>query len=253
MLVDAIKLAGDEELKKTIINSLGYKKPSIPVGLKYIFIFLCVLTGAMTLWNYIGPENGYSNYHHNLINLFRIKNASTQEQQQALTTQPVKHNSKEAFKDSVPAEESQPASEELTQSISDSSEGNSSPENIIVKKDQLLISHIIRAVNVDVEKSSSSEGINVSEKLNPEGGLPDDIASPVEYIAEFWVSPVNYKGYRLIKNKIILFGIDEPDEVGLFTKDGKLWLKYKHDFFILNETDNFESFIQTAESPLVKR
>ena len=63
------------------------------------------------------------------------------------------------------------------------------------------------------------------------------------------MSPVNYRGYKLINEKIILFGIEEPDAVQLFSKEEKLWMKYGQTFYCLEHSDNFESFVPTSEIP----
>ncbi len=58
---------------------------------------------------------------------------------------------------------------------------------------------------------------------------------------EFWRSPLNYTGYRLNTNSLVLFGFYEYTTIKLrYTKDGFLELKYKNNTFMLNCTDDFK-------------
>ena len=60
---------------------------------------------------------------------------------------------------------------------------------------------------------------------------------------------MNYKGYKLINDKLILFGIEEPDAVKLYSKENKLWMKYGQDFYFLEPSEDFGSLIKTNEIP----
>ena len=57
-------------------------------------------------------------------------------------------------------------------------------------------------------------------------------------------------GERL-NNRLILFGIEEPDAVRLFSKNGKLWMKYGQDFYFLEPSETFGSLIKSTEIPFV--
>jgi hypothetical protein len=59
-------------------------------------------------------------------------------------------------------------------------------------------------------------------------------------LVEFWKSPVNYRGFKMLKNRLIVYGIDHESNIGLFLYKGKLFLKTVDHFYKLYPTDQFE-------------
>lgn len=59
-------------------------------------------------------------------------------------------------------------------------------------------------------------------------------------LVEFWKSPVNYRGFKMLKNRLIVYGIDHKTPIGLFLNKGKLFLKADTHFYKLYPTDQFE-------------
>lgn len=62
------------------------------------------------------------------------------------------------------------------------------------------------------------------------------------YILEFWESPVNYKGYKVLKKKIVLFGLSPSGHYTLTKEDDKLLLKTKTATYLLRIHDDFLPF-----------
>jgi hypothetical protein len=62
------------------------------------------------------------------------------------------------------------------------------------------------------------------------------------YILEFWESPVNYKGYKVLKKKIILFGLSPSGHYALTKEDDKMLLKTKSATYLLRIHDDFLPF-----------
>jgi hypothetical protein len=57
---------------------------------------------------------------------------------------------------------------------------------------------------------------------------------------EFWVSPVNFKGYKLNSRKLVLFGVVQFDSLNLrYEKEKVLLMKYKNQEFQLHCSDDF--------------
>jgi hypothetical protein len=52
------------------------------------------------------------------------------------------------------------------------------------------------------------------------------------------------------KNKLLLFGIDEPDAVKLFRSNDVLYLKYGNEFFRLSNTFEFLSYQRLKENDI---
>jgi hypothetical protein len=65
-----------------------------------------------------------------------------------------------------------------------------------------------------------------------------------EYSLEFWQNPINYKGYKIVRDHIILYGLS-PDQVyKLYMTDDGLILQNAHFQFLLRESDDFLPLVQ---------
>ena len=121
----------------------------------------------------------------------------------------------------------------------DASADQESKEEYIIKKDVLLFTKNIKVIdkklivgNNDKQNEEKSLAKEAAEKLNPEAKLPEDDEKTIKvFIVEFWRSPINYKGYKIGKNKIVLYGIDEPDWVKLYDLEGNIYMEYGQNFF----------------------
>ena len=110
--------------------------------------------------------------------------------------------------------------------------------DIVVMEDQLIDKQTVE-INyshpVDTQKSSK----------NLDSLLIDDQTSiqsnPDSMTIEFWKSPINYKGYRRIHNRLIIFGFTQRDSIEIFHLDDQLFMQIKEKKFPLNETNNFRS------------
>ncbi len=256
LLIEGIQLAEDKRQIDSIEKFISYRKPAIPTALKLIVTFFIITIGGIVLWNYIGPDSADKKHNYFSLDYFRKNktdtiDAGSKGNAQSINKKPLTKNVTSQV-EGVSDKKEVPVSNSSLTDLSDSME-------IVVKKDQLLISINLQAedlnqVKADVEKNESSIAKSTVEKLNPSGGLPEiDERSTIEFMVEFWVSPVNYKGYKLIDNRLILFGIEEPDAVRLFSKNGKLWMKYGQDYFSLVQTENFESLIKSSEIPSAQK
>jgi len=251
LLVEGIHEAEDKRLKDAIEKVINYRKPKIPVALKLILTFMIVTALGISLWNYIGPDSSGKKYDYFTFNFLKgVKKDSTETPPVVEKAVPIKKGSgnknnvavADSSTDIKKPEDSDTSSAMFAQAV-----------DIIVKKDQLLISYVLKSINLEqdtLETGETSLTKNTTEKIFPSGGLPDDENKKSEnYNVEFWVSPVNYKGYKLIDDKLILFGIEVPDAVQLFSKREKLWMKYGQGFYALKPTEQFESLVLTTEIP----
>ena len=251
LLIEGIYEAENKRVTSAIEKHIGYEKPFVPIALKLIVTFLIFTAGGIVLWNYIGPDKEAKRQNYFSLDFFRKHSIDT-----IVPVVEADNNQK------IRKMESKKTIAQ-TDTIINQSEainvdtGIISPteaSEIVVKKDQLLISFILKPIDINEattnNESSSSIANSTVDKLNPSGGLPEIDRRKIEnYYIEFWVSPVNYIGYKLSKDKLILFGIEEPDAVQLYTKEDKLWMKYGKEYYTLVESDDFESLINSEEIP----
>lgn len=127
---------------------------------------------------------------------------------------------------------------------------DNSSENIHVKKDKLLFAKTftipgIEAVNQDnIDKLDSLLSKDISALNNNKRD---------KLLVEFWKSPINYKGYKTGKNKLVLFGIDQFNLISFKMIDKTLFMKYLADYYQIDHTLEFKSLIPVSNSNILSQ
>jgi len=109
----------------------------------------------------------------------------------------------------------------------------------VVMKDQMISSKSIEAKGKDnplTAKNNKLDSLLTDE--TGQGKLMKSI-----FTVEFWKSPVNYKGYKKIRNKIVLFGVYQSDAVALRFMNRLLYLNYMNDYYLIENTSEFKPLI----------
>ena len=117
-------------------------------------------------------------------------------------------------------------------------------ETIVVRRDELL-----SAASVTLVPLSASSKTDTLLTLF-QGG--DPTVNPQIRI-EFWKSPVNFRGYKFIRNTLVTFGLDPQERVKVFWDSGVFYLQSGSTTFRLNQTDRFLPFSIAAEESLPKQ
>ncbi len=133
--------------------------------------------------------------------------------------------------------------------------------DIVVKKDEFLYTLFCKVLDktepsdsLDLEKNieqNSSLTNKTAELLNPQAKLPKDEQRIKVYQVELWKSPVNYKGYKMQKNKIIIYGIEDPDMISLFSFDETLYLNSGTGFYMLIPSMEFRPFVKLKDKSIL--
>jgi len=121
-----------------------------------------------------------------------------------------------------------------------SANNNDNADNIQVRKDELLGSKTLEVNNFDFRVNAN----NKDSLLQAASGIQIDKKNrkKINLAVEFWKSPLNYRGYKLFKNKLVLFGLDPLDEVVLVYSGDFYYLKCSLGIFKLSITDDFRSY-----------
>ncbi|HOH99044.1 MAG TPA: hypothetical protein PLE85_00755 [Bacteroidales bacterium] len=88
----------------------------------------------------------------------------------------------------------------------------------------------------------------MEEISDPEGNRSRKPVSNKPVRVEFWRSPINYTGYRMSENKLVLFGIFAIDSVMLIKRDDTMWLTMMDDVYPISETYDFKPLVNTRIS-----
>jgi len=141
---------------------------------------------------------------------------------------------------------------ENTNDITDSIENNKNlsninDENIVVLKDQLLKSQKEKVIKIIGQENK----LNTKDSLlKKNAGIKENNINQ-ELIIEYWQSPLNYKGYKLAKNKLIIFGINEDEPLKIFNYGNSLFLRFQGQYVKLENHQEFKSFEKYTEQEVI--
>jgi len=141
---------------------------------------------------------------------------------------------------------------ENTNDITDSIDNNKNlsninDENIVVLKDQLLKSQKEKVIKIIGQENK----LNTKDSLlKKNAGIKENNINQ-ELIIEYWQSPLNYKGYKLAKNKLIVFGINEDEPLKIFNYGNSLFLRFQGQYVKLENHQEFKSFEKYTEQEVI--
>jgi len=70
-------------------------------------------------------------------------------------------------------------------------------------------------------------------------------------IVEFWISPLNARGYILEQNKLIVFGLSEINNFGLETDGSRLYVRYEDTYYAITTRNDFTPFVPSNPAETV--
>ena len=123
----------------------------------------------------------------------------------------------------------------------DSSSLTEYDEAITIKKEELIdtkevsIYALENSLNIKQSKNDSLIAVvtgtkDESKKLNQ------------KILVELWKSPINYKGYQASKNKIIFYGLNNLNDIKLYSLKNDLILKNNEMVYYIYMNNDFESY-----------
>ena len=80
----------------------------------------------------------------------------------------------------------------------------------------------------------------------------DDTNSDL-YFVEFWKTPLNSKGYRFTKNKIMLYGFDDFSNLTLYEIDHSFYIKSSDQVYKLLYSSEFKQLDRVLDSELLAK
>lgn len=100
----------------------------------------------------------------------------------------------------------------------------------IIKADRFLAKRVISIVGYNKNKTSADSLISTLIDVKP--------TTNGKITLEFWESPIHFKGYRLGKDKMIVFGIT-PDDVNIIKHKNELYLVTINNVYLVKPCSDF--------------
>jgi len=82
--------------------------------------------------------------------------------------------------------------------------------------------------------------------LNRKTGLENMI------LVEFWLSPLNFRGYKLSHSKLILYGFEQPEALSLHSDGNTYFVKYFDNFYPVSHTLEFKPLVPLSDANLLE-
>ena len=111
-------------------------------------------------------------------------------------------------------------------------------EDFVVMKDELLF---VKNISVSGKSNKNNKSDKKLDSLLTEN-IINESAKNVFHV-EFWKSPINYNGYKMINNRIILFGIYQYNNLKLRFINDNLYLDYLGSFYLIKDVSDFMPLI----------
>jgi len=124
--------------------------------------------------------------------------------------------------------------------------------NIVVMTNQLVS---VKSVAISTLDSLSNSG-RVNRKSDSVIAAMSNVSEeqdPHYYRIEFWQSPLNFKGYKMSKGKIILYGINSNTDTRLVKWDDGYYLMTNQVVYKVEYTDDYKPFEKVMDKTVLKK
>jgi hypothetical protein len=150
-------------------------------------------------------------------------------------------------KDEEPEDVKQQESDTTAKSLNNQQVKTSNEdEEIIVRKDELLFSEMLMIINLDTIKTNTGDSL---------AKLAANIKEPAInqfYQVEYWKSPLNYRGYKFSKNKLVVYGIEYIDKGSIYRWKENFYFKANGRVYALEKTPEFRPYEITNNPDLLR-
>jgi hypothetical protein len=116
-------------------------------------------------------------------------------------------------------------------------------------------------INIATDELLSVKNVKII-RISPNVGSGDSLAAAVAgvkenssdlYFIEFWKTPLNSKGYRFSKNKILLYGFMDYNNVSLYELDNSYYIKSSDQVYKLFYGADFRSLERVVDTGLLAK
>lgn len=136
-------------------------------------------------------------------------------------------------------------------SIKDSVHVENNSDDIVVRKDELLFTKTLEVFNLSPVASNVNPKDSLLQKVS---GVNDDRMNAKQFLnMEFWHSPLNYKGYKMSKYKLVLYGITSSDGIKLYKLEDVIYLKNSGMVYRLDYASDFKSYERITDEAIINK
>jgi len=117
-----------------------------------------------------------------------------------------------------------------------------------IAHDRLLL---IRAYNLPATIQPTTQSQSMRQLDSLLGNFPRRTALENMLLVEFWQSPLNFRGYKMSHNKLIVYGLDQVDAFSLHSDGNSFYIKYFDNFYPVNQTMEYKPLTPLVDPVLL--
>ena len=125
-------------------------------------------------------------------------------------------------------------------------------KDVIIRKDALLNVKTIELVNLDVASNRNRSKDSLLERISRVDEHEEE-ESIQFFNVEFWQSPLHYKGYKLGKYKLILYGLPGTDNIRIYKLNNTIYIKNAAGLYKLNYGGDFKPYELILDEEIIKK
>lgn len=118
-------------------------------------------------------------------------------------------------------------------------------EEINVMKEEHLSDKKIKVINLDSK-------VQKDTLVNKLAGVTKD-EYPDVFTVEFWKTPLNSKGYKMTRNRIVLYGLSDFSNITIYKVEDKIYLKDDDFVYKITSSSEFKTMELLVDIELLAR
>ncbi|HEX8515784.1 MAG TPA: hypothetical protein VF868_06250 [Bacteroidia bacterium] len=122
---------------------------------------------------------------------------------------------------------------------------------IVVRKDELTGTKTVEVYTMEPSATKVSAKDSLLQKVS---GIRDDKFSGKQmFNVELWSSPLNYKGYKMSKYKIVLYGLSSAESLKLYKLEDIIYMKNAGLIYRLDATGDFKPYERVTDEQIISK
>jgi len=118
-------------------------------------------------------------------------------------------------------------------------------EDFNIAKEELLSVKNIKVIDLDASKKQDTLVGQLAGVINT--------SFPNLFFVEFWKTPLNSKGYRMTRNRVILYGLSDFSSITIYKVDDYFYLKNDEFVYKISAGTEFKSLEIVSDSELLAK
>lgn len=124
-------------------------------------------------------------------------------------------------------------------------------DDIVIRKDELLATKTLEINNVSPAATKTTGKDSLLQKVS---GIKEDKSNGKQMVnIELWTSPLNYKGYRMSKYKMVLYGVPSMDGIKLYRLDDVIYMKLASAVYRLDYASDFKPYERITDEQVINK